>query len=352
MLYLLFSRWRKRRVQSTSMRKIIIDSDWGGDVLQLASVLLAWPTEYELLGATVTFGNAPLGQNVENAGAILRLLGVDSRVLRYPGAAAPLGVAAQPEGDEAHGSTGLGTVVLRPSVHPEGEVGAVDFLLDSLRREEAGSVTLVATGPQSNVAEAIGRAPETMRRLKEIRIMGGCVRDIPGYRVDGALERVGSEKIPRRGNITEYAEFNFQQAPEDAATVLESGIPIALFPMDCTHQLTFTEEREALLRKALAEKGPLVEQLVGLLRAPELIDLRKFECSPVMHDVHTTVSLVRPELYEGRRGRVMVSVEGQEAGKTCFHSSESGPHWVAERMVDPDAVFAVLLAALRRCLLL
>ncbi|MBK1879263.1 nucleoside hydrolase [Pelagicoccus mobilis] len=333
------------------MERVIIDSDWGGDVLQLASVLLSRPSEYEILGATVVFGNASLEQNLENAGAILKFLGVDDRVARFRGAAAPSGCEAPPEGDDAHGRTGLGEVVLPLSEASVDSRDAVDFLIEAIEREAAGSVCLIATGPQTNVAQAIRRAPEVMKRLKEIRIMGGCVRPLDGYRVNDDLERTSQESILRRGNITEWAEFNFQQAAEDAATVLDSGIPVVLFPMDCTHQLMFTPAREAKILERLCGVREKAIQLIGLLRAPEAIDQAKFALNSVMHDVNTTVSMVRPELYEGIRGTVSVGTVGRAIGESRFEEVDSGAHWVAKRILDPDAVFEELLRSLRTLLL-
>lgn len=328
-------------------QRVIIDSDWGGDVMQLASILLSRPSEYEVPGATVTFGNASQRQNLDNAGAMLRFLGVDSQVKRYAGAVAPSGVSGQPDGDDAHGSTGLGDAVLPLSESVPEVEDAADYLLRTVAEEEEQSLVLLATGPQTNVAKAIRKAPEVMSRLKEIRIMGGCVREIPGYRVDQDLKRLDEAQILRKGNITECAEFNFQQAPQDAATVLESGIPVILFPMDCTHQLTFTAQREARLRNEFSSSPESAQVLCGLLSAPRLIDERKWGIAPVMHDVHTTVSMVSPELYEGRNGVVAVS----EDGETNFQVDASGPHWVAERIVDPEAVFEELLFSLKRLVL-
>lgn len=315
--------------------------------MQLASILLSRPTEYKLLGATVTFGNASQRQNLENAGAMLRFLGVDGRIGRYRGALAPSGIEAPPEGDDAHGASGLGEAVMPLSTVPPDSRDAVEFILESVEREEEGSLILVATGPQTNVAKAIRRSPQVMKRLKEIRIMGGCVREMLGYRVDYQLNRVSEEKILRKGNITERAEFNFQQAPHDAACVLESGIPVTLFPMDCTHQLTFTNERAARLRDLFAELPEALKIVYDLLSAPRLIEDRKWGIDPVMHDLHTTVSLVAPDLYSGRRGTVTVSGEGE----THFAADEAGPHWVGECVLDPDAVFEELMSSLGRLLL-
>ncbi|MBC2604959.1 nucleoside hydrolase [Pelagicoccus albus] len=329
------------------MRSVIIDSDWGGDVMQLASILLSRPTEYELLGATVTFGNATHNQNLDNAGAMLRFLGMDSQISRYPGALAPSGKEFQPEGDEAHGRTGLGDAVLPLSSYLPEEQSTVDFLLERLEQEIEDSITLIATGPQTNVAEAIRQAPETMARLKEIRIMGGCIDPMQGYRVDENLKRTSEKPIARKGNITETAEFNFQQAPHDAKVVLESGIPIALFPMDCTHQLTFTEERANRLKDTLSSEPEKLQQLLDLLQAPEAMDQAKFGINSVMHDVHTTVSMVAPELYLGRHGTVSI----EEDGEVNFSPEAGGRHWACERITNPDAVFEILLASLEALLI-
>ena len=332
------------------MQKVIIDSDWGGDVLQLASVVLSRPSEYEVLGATVTFGNASLKQNLQNAGAILKLLGVDQQVPRFTGAAAPTGFESQPEGDDAHGRTGLGKAILEPSGIPPAEGDAVDFLLNTLAREEPKSVILVATGPQTNVAQAIRKAPDLVGRLKEIRIMGGCVDPLPGYRVDENLSRTSGVSISRKGNITEWAEFNFQQAPEDARFVFESGIQISLFPMNCTHQLCFTKEREKRFGEVLGSFGEISEQLLYLLKAPEAMDQAKFGIAPVMHDLNTTVSMIHPDLYLGERGKVGIVMDGERAGESRFEADSSGPHWVCREIVDTDRVFEELLSSLKRLL--
>lgn len=334
------------------MLKFIIDSDWGSDVMQLTSVLLAQPEQFQVLGATVTFGNAPHDQNVINAGAMLRLLGVDSVIPRFPGATAPLGAETPPAGDCAHGNTGLGDVVVEPSIHAPAEVDAVDFILETLEEETSGSVILIATGPQSNIARAIQRAPHLMERLREIRIMGGCTSPMPGFHVDDALNRLSEQTFPRSGNITEWAEFNFQQAPEDAAVVLNSGIPIRLFPMNCTHQMCFTAERESLVREVFAHDPERMEQIVQLLSIPREIDFQKFGIAPTLHDAHTTLELVAPELYSGRHGTVSIHTDPQAEnyGQTELTVDDAGSHWVAEMISNSDAAFQILLESLKACL--
>ena len=329
-------------------QKFWIDSDWDGDVFQLTSILRARPPEYEILGASVTFGNASHDQNLANAGAILRLLKMDNHVSVFPGSKAPLGQEAPPQGDGAHGTDGLGGVKLPLSnVEPESQ-DAADTIIKILEKEPANTVTLIATGPQTNIARAIQKAPEIMARVKEIRIMGGCLNAIPGYRLDENWQRVSQELIDRFGNITEHAEFNFQQDPHSAQIVLNSGLPIALFPMDCTHQTSFTLPRQRQIAVPFRDKYPLQGQIIGLIDAPRDMDGPKFASHSITHDLNTTVSIVRPDLYTGERGFVHINTDesSKQFGRTTFEPDPNGNIWAAQEIVDPDAVFTELVSSL------
>lgn len=328
-------------------QNFIIDSDWGGDVYQLTSILLARPEEFQILAATVVFGNASHDQNLANAGALLRLLKADDKIPVFGGHKVPLGQEDQPQGDGAHGTSGLGQVKLPLSEYAPSEQHAVDHILETVAREPEGSITLIATGPQSNIADAIARDKNTMSRLKEIRIMGGCLNPIQGYRLDENWNRASENRIDLFGNITEHAEFNFQQDPASAQVVLNSGIPIKLFPMDCTHQLTFTMERQSRLMQALMN-APMIELATrGLIDAPRDMDGPKFGSASVMHDITTTISIVRPDLYTGSRGRVTVNTDTQspEFGRTTFVPDETGNVWAARTITDPDAAFTETISA-------
>lgn len=313
---------------------VLIDGDWGGDETQLAAILFGNPDKVRVVGATAVFGNAPLEQVTNNAGRILRFLGA-TETPYYAGAAGPTGEEAL-EGDNAHGQDGLGGVPLAPPARAPGSLSAVDFILKTLEAEPEHSVTLTATGPQTNIAQAIARAPETMRRARQILIMGGCTDSMPAH------------DLPERcGNITPYAEFNFYMAPADAQTVLQSGLPITLFPMNCTHQLTYTPERQEKLRALLASQPSTFASLHGLVNAPHDIDNRKFNINAVMHDIHTALYLIDPEAYSGRRGFVEIATEGAARGRSFFKPAPQGSVMVMERIADPDRLYDHFLAACR-----
>lgn len=332
------------------MQKVIIDSDWGVDALQIAAVLLSHKESYEVVGATVTFGNAPHDQNLTNAGAILRILGKDYSIPRFPGAHSPTGQSVPPKGDLAHGINGLGGVKLPPSQCPPNEKTANEFILETLEQNPSNSVTIIAVAPLTNIANAARKAPDVFRKAKEIRIMGGCITPLKGFRVDKQLNRLSSKTIQRQGNITEHAEFNFQQAPVDTECVMNSGVPIKLFPMNCTHQMTLTTEREKHLLLAFPNTPGLGRTLVKLCSGPRKIDSQKFGISPTLHDVHTALSMVHPELYIGRNGKVTVNTDSESShfGHSHFKADPAGSHWVAETIISSDTAFEKLLRSLKQ----
>ena len=289
-------------------KKVIIDGDWGGDEMQLASVLIANPDQVEIVGATATFGNARHEHTFENGRNILHFLKA-SHIPCYPGALCPTGVKEQPIGDGAHGLTGLGNVELAPSPAARETTQAVDFILKTLKNNPPHTVTITTSGPLTNIAQALKKDPETMKRVKEIVTMGGCTADMAGA------------DIPiRRGNITHHAEFNFQQAPQDAYDVMTSGLPITLLPMNCTHQLTVTPEREAAVAAAFQSNPKVKNALIGMMTAPRALEMKKFGIPPVMHDVNCALYLLHPEQYQTQNGHVTVSTEDIGVKATIPHS--------------------------------
>ena len=172
-------------------RKIIIDTDPGQDDAVAILLALASPEEIEVLGITAVAGNVPLDLTARNARIVCELAGRRD-VPVYAGCGEPLNrplVTAE----HVHGKTGLdGPVLPDPTMELQPE-HAVQFIIDTLRKEPAGSVTLCPLGPLTNIATAFREAPDIIDRVQEIVLMGGAYFEV--------------------GNITPAAEFNILRRP-------------------------------------------------------------------------------------------------------------------------------------------
>ena len=318
--------------------------------MQLASVLLAHPDKVEVIGATGVFGNTTLPHVMNNGRNILHLLNA-THIPCYPGAAAPSSKKAQPPGDGAHGDDGIGNVSLPQSPARRETKYAVDYILETLRNNPEHTITISASGPLTNIAQAFRADPKTMARVKEIVIMGGCTEELD------AADRDKEKGEKRKGNITYHAEFNFQQAPEDAKTVMESGLPIKLLPMNCTQQLSLTPSRKQSLWEKLKHEPLIGSKLIRMMSAPAALDEMKFHSSPFMHDVHCALYLLHPEEYTMKPGRVDVCTHDDEAakfaenryGRTDFTEDASSNLHVATGIKDPDKLFDIFAKSLASC---
>ncbi|CAN5777224.1 pyrimidine-specific ribonucleoside hydrolase RihA [soil metagenome] len=192
-------------------RPIILDCDPGHDDALAILLALARP-ELRLLGITTVGGNAPLEATTLNALRVLTLAG-RTDIPVAPGAdrplCRPLRVAAQ-----VHGASGLeGAELPEPAVGPDPR-GAVE-LMAQLVRESDAPVTLVPTGPLTNIAIFLAAHPELHSRIERICLMGGAMGE---------------------GNWTASAEFNIWVDPEAAVRVFDSGLPLTMIGIDVTHQ--------------------------------------------------------------------------------------------------------------------
>lgn len=282
----------------------------------------------DILGLTVVFGNASHDQVLKNCGDITHFLGLSDQLLYYPGARKPLDGVEQ-EKDGAHGEDGIAGVILGASPVAPSSMNSTEFILNTLSQHKERSVTILATGPLTNLAKAYIIAPDIMSLAKEIVVMGGAT----------TLMRARDVPI-RKGNITLTAEFNIQQAALDAKLILQdSNLPITLFPLNCTHQLTFTEQRRQMLLNDYIYRPEIGQKIVQMMSAAAELDRQKFGISPVMHDVHTALYIVNPEGYQWRRGHIFVD----QSGETNFvQDAREGNVRVVEKALNPNEMFSIV----------
>jgi len=262
--------------------KIIIDTDPGQD--DAVAMLLAFgaPEEIEVLGITAVAGNAPLHLTEVNARKICELARrTDVKV--FAGCDRPLFLDLH-TAPEVHGETGLDGPHLPMPTMPLQEQHAVDFIIDTLRSQGAGTVTLCPVGPLTNIATALTRAPDIAPRIKQIVLMGGA-------QTEG-------------GNSSPVAEFNIFVDPHAADIVLRCGAPIVMFPLDVTHQV-LTSQRQMARVKAIP--GPIGQVTYEMLDFYRRYDEAKYgtDGGP-LHDPCTIAWLLKPELFQGKLCNVAV----------------------------------------------
>ena len=189
-----------------------MDVDTGVDDA-LALLLALSSPEVELVGVSTVAGNVSLSRTTDNTLRLLQWAG-HADVPVYAGAERPL-VRDAVAADDVHGATGLGAAQL-PKARTSSAGDGVEFLLRTLQARP-GEVTLVATGPLTNLAQAEAQVPGVLRWARQVVIMGGAVR------------------VP--GNITPTAEFNFYADPHAARQVLASEAELVLVGLDVTEQV-------------------------------------------------------------------------------------------------------------------
>jgi len=308
-------------------RKIIIDTDPGQDDAVAILLALASP-ELQVLGITCVAGNVPLKLTARNARVVCELAG-RPEVKVFAGCDRPL-ERRLVTAEHVHGKTGLDGAELPEPSMPLQDAHAVDFLIETLRREPAGSVTLVPIGPLTNIATAMRRAPDIVPRIERIVLMGGAYFEV--------------------GNITPAAEFNIYVDPEAADRVFRSGAPITMLPLDVTHRALTTRPRVEAFRALPGRVGPAV---AGWTDFFERFDKEKYGAQGApLHDPCTIAWLLRPDLFTGREINVEIETEGRlTLGMTVadyWRVTDRKPNVTFIRDIDDAGFYALLAERLAR----
>jgi purine nucleosidase len=308
-------------------RKIIIDCDPGQDDAVMLLLALACPDQFDILGITTVAGNVPLALTERNARIMCELAG-RSDVPVFAGCDKPMRRALI-TAENVHGKTGIdGVSIYQPGI-PLQSQHAVDFIIDTLLGAGNNSVTLVPTGPLTNIGEAIQREPRILGKIREIVLMGGAMRE--------------------GGNTTPCAEFNILEDPDAAKIVLACGRPLTIAPLDVTHQALVTRERIEQIREL---NNPVGTAIVGMMEFFNRFDSEKYgsEGAP-LHDPCTIAYLLEPELFTGKLCNVEVETESPlTLGHTAVDfwgvtDRASNANWIYE--VDSDGFFVLLVERLR-----
>ncbi|GIF37493.1 nucleoside hydrolase [Actinoplanes xinjiangensis] len=309
---------------TTRTDPMIIDCDPGHDDA-LALLLAVGDPRARLLGVTTVAGNQTLEKTTRNALRVLALAGaVDVPVAA--GCDRPL-VGDLTVAEDIHGVSGLDGPDLDVPVAEPAAVHAVE-LMRRLITGAAGPVTVVATGPLTNVALLLRRHPEVLPGIRRIVFMGGSTE---------------------RGNTTPYGEFNIVTDPEAADIVLRSGVPATMIGLNVTHQALATTEIIAEFRGLGTRLGGVCAELMTFFAATYQ---RVFGFPhPPVHDPIAVARILDPSIVRTVAAPVDVELAGAYTrGATVVdlhHRTGRPPNADVAVDLDVDAFWRLLMTAVR-----
>jgi len=267
---------------------IILDCDPGHDDAIALLLALASP-EVELLGVTTVSGNQTLDKTTANALRVLEFAG-RSDIPVYAGAERPI-IRKRDVAAHVHGESGLDGPDLPPPTGRAGDRHAVEFIAEQLRERE-GKVTLVPTGPLTNIALLF--ATHADARPERIVLMGGAIGE---------------------GNRTPAAEFNIWADPEAAQRVFLEGLDTTMIGLDVTHQALIKDAHTEQMRSA-GRVGRMVAELMDFYARFHRRRYPDLGGSP-MHDPVCIAHLIDPGLVEVREAAIEVDCStGPSRGRT------------------------------------
>lgn len=271
------------------MEKIILDVDTGVD--DFFSILVAnkLKNEFYIEGITTVAGNCNVDNATKNTLKALNLE-EDSNVKVYKGAAKPLSEKESKAGTDVHGYNGLGGINYDEVRKKEEEMSAEDFLI-SKTKEEKGDITIISSGPLTNIANSILKDIKFPKNIKRLVLMGGSIG---------------------RGNVTPYAECNFYKDAIAADIVFRSGIKeIVMMPLDIAKKVVITNNVEEMLLNLKDEKAKF---LYDITRLGAINDAEYG--GAVLYDPVTICYLLNKDVVKIKSANVKITTQGIKEGES------------------------------------
>lgn len=265
-------------------RKVILDCDPGHD--DAIAILLAHGNpSLEIAAITTVGGNQTLDKVTRNARVIATLAGI--QVPLAAGANGPL-VRPIELGADIHGETGMdGPTDLPEPAAPLDPRDGAQVIVDTVMSHDPGEITLIPTGPLTNVALAVRLEPRIVARVREVVLMGGGIHT---------------------GNSSPVAEFNIKVDPEAAHVVFNAGWSVTMVGLDLTHQALATAEVAQRIAALGTRPSRFVVQLIDFFAA-SYRTVAGFEAPPV-HDACAVARVIDPSVVEVERMPIDVELTG------------------------------------------
>lgn len=291
------------------------------DAIAIMTALRSY--EIELIGIATVYGNVTPQVGIMNTLKVLESMNrMDIPVIlgaQRPLMKDPLPSTIKKRKEIIHGKSGLGNLYSSPYLINEalkkriikGNMSSkitnhknfIEFVDEINKHYRDGDISIIATGPLTNIAQAILYRPEFITKISQLSIMGGAYR-------------LGSNIT---GNITKYAEFNFYCDPEAARVVLSSphlNSKIKVVGLDVTQQPSCELNREFVnkVRQKLSIEKPSSMELILSLLDFKLSHYTVFH----LHDVLAVLLHEKPSYFSFRRGNIEIMLGGKLRGHTEF----------------------------------
>jgi pyrimidine-specific ribonucleoside hydrolase len=261
---------------------VVFDCDPGHDDA-IALILAFASEELEIKAVTVTAGNQTLEKTLRNAKSILSCIG--KHPLVAGGAAKPMCRTLE-IAPSVHGESGLDGPVLPEPDFQEESVPAVELLHKTILNSP-DPITMIATGPLTNIGILFTAYPEVKKNIRQISLMGGGIET---------------------GNWTPAAEFNILVDPEAADIVFTSGIPITMAGLDVTHKAMIMKGEIEQLRNLGGKVPVFVAELLDFFS--KFHDTQGFPGTP-LHDPCAVAYVIKPELFITKPYHVDIECHGK-----------------------------------------
>ncbi len=287
-------------------RPVILDGDPGHDDA-VAWVIAAKCEEFDIKAITTVAGNQTLEKVTYNAQRIAALCGIDCPIAK--GAAVPL-VGNLIIAPGYHGVSGLDGPKLPEPKRAIENIPAVELMAKVLK-ESKDKVTIIATGPQTNVACLLLAHPELKEKIEVISLMGGGLRN---------------------GNWTAPAEFNILEDPEAAYIEYHSGVPIIMAGLDVTEKaMIFPSEWEEFRNMGNDVARTVAEWLDFFFKHLHEIGWE----GATLHDPCAVLALVHPEIFTMKDMYIEIETKGE------YCRGETVPDW--DNRLGKDSNVKVIL---------
>lgn len=305
-------------------RKIILDCDPGHDDA-IAIMLAAKSPLIDLLGITVVAGNQTLDKTVTNTLNVCQHLGIDVPI--YKGCGQPMIRDKQIIAPEIHGESGLDGPLFAPLTRRVEPKHAVLYLAETLLQSD-GDITVVTTGPMTNLAMAIRLYPEILPKIKEIVLMGGT------YQL---------------GNMTPAAEFNIFADADAAHVAFTCGRKITMVGLDVSRKALCLPSVMERMSKIGTSASKLFIEIMTFFNTTQK-QVFGWDGGP-LHDPITIAFLIDPTVLTVKEMFTQIDIRGEQSyGRTnCdfFHNSGQKPNSFVATDINVAKFWDIIEAGLR-----